>query len=298
MNVNKRRIAGMDRENPCLFEAISRDPTLLITPESKADQVRDLQRWTRYWLFPVLRFSVVILVRLIVLVKRLLPFQFASEKMLNLFGVFFLERVLSPEAERFVLRHFCIESGLINFIARNSGAKEGDVEIVDLLPSSYKDVGEWRGQNAIVRHDRNLFNLFIDLGTAPGVDVANVRPLADLDFRDITIPNVVSSPERRKIINLDLHSSMYLTVVALALFLDEKTAERAVNSFQFDEGLTTCIANLTGDHVFRTWTPLRFATWLGSPTHDAARDLHWHMLVNEYSHTRLLQLAEAKEKLM
>lgn len=292
----EKMIDTTDRDHPCLFEAIRLDPTLSITPASKLDQVRDMQRWSRHWIFPIFRPMASLLVRIIVLIKRLLPFQVSAERILAWFVVSFLERVLSPEAEKFILRHFCIESDLINFIARNSGAKEGDVEIVDLRPMTGKDAGMWKGQNAIVRHDANLFNLFIDLGRAPHVDIENAKPLAELDFSDISEPHVEGT-KRRRFLNLDVQTSLHLTILGLALCLDEKTAERALNSFQFDESLMVCLANLTGDPVFRTWTPFPFQTWLGSPTHDIARDLHWHMLLNEYAHTRLLKLAQKQKEL-
>jgi hypothetical protein len=42
---------------------------------------------------------------------------------------------------------------------------------------------------------------------------------------------------------------------------------------------------------------VKFPTWLGSPTGDAARDLHFHILVHEYAHHRLLALkAEAARR--
>ncbi|GAB3280444.1 hypothetical protein GCM10027589_07390 [Actinocorallia lasiicapitis] len=73
--------------------------------------------------------------------------------------------------------------------------------------------------------------------------------------------------------------------------MDYRTAERAVNSFQLDETLLASIANLTGDQVFRTWTPVKFGNWLGK-SNDVGRDLLWHFMVNEYAHTRLERLRD------
>jgi hypothetical protein len=97
---------------------------------------------------------------------------------------------------------------------------------------------------------------------------------------------VVRHDANRRVLNLDLESALHITVATLAVFMDGETAQRAVNSFQLDESLLAAIANLTGDPTFRTWTPVKFGNWLGH-SGDVGRDLHWHILVNEYAHTRL-----------
>jgi len=80
--------------------------------------------------------------------------------------------------------------------------------------------------------------------------------------------------------------------IFFCLLTTEDEYERAVNSFQLDESLMASIANLTGDLVFRSWTPLRFSPWLAIHR-DVARDLYWHALVHEYAHGRLPRCATA-----
>ena len=106
------------------------------------------------------------------------------------------------------------------------------------------------------------------------------------------VPPLDVEAGRRRWVNLDVQSSMSLMCVVLAWYMDFETAERAINSFQLDESLMAAISDLTGDPVFRTWTPVKFPNWLGT-TGDVARDLLWHFMVHEYAHTRLLALSTA-----
>lgn len=264
------------------------DPTLHVPLDSREIQMRDQQRWTRHFIRPVIRIIAMTVIYVTLFLKRLVPFKLGSEGVLNWLGPRFMRRWASPEALALVLRHFVIESNLINFVVRNAGGD--DVHEVSLHPTRADDLADDHGLNAVARHDANIFNLFIDLGESATADIDTTRPRAELDFSMLTIPLFDLEPEKRRWIKLDLETALHITVAALALFMDGATAERAVNSFQLDESLLACIANLTGDGIFRTWTPVKFPNWLGM-TNNVGRDLHWHMIVNEYAHERLCRLA-------
>ena len=77
--------------------------------------------------------------------------------------------------------------------------------------------------------------------------------------------------------------------VPFCLFTTEGEYERAVNSFQLDEGICAMLAGLTGDPIFRTWTPVHVPAWIAG-CRDVPRELFWHAAVCEYAHTRLEQL--------
>jgi hypothetical protein len=289
------RAGPRNRINPTIWEAMAVDPNLHVTPDSRRSQVANLQRAHRRHTRPVLKVLCMLIVRIALLVKRLVPLPLGSERALNWLCPRFLRRFCSPETLEMVLRHLVIESNLINFVARNSGAD--DVGEVDLHPVRAADVAEHLGrdgsrQNAVVRHDANIFNLIIDLGESATADVHTPRPLDRLDYSMLDIPELDLEPRTRRVMNLDLESALHITVATLAVFMDGATAERAVNSFQLDESLLAAIANLTGDPTFRTWTPIKFGNWLGH-THDVGRDLHWHLLVTEYAHTRLRWIGAA-----
>jgi hypothetical protein len=284
-----------NRQNPSMYEAMAVDPNLHIGPESLARQVRNADTAQRRHLRPVVRLVCRLLILITVVVKRALPSNLGSERVLNWLGPRFLLHWCSPDTLDYILRHFLLETNLVNFVARNCGAD--DVAEVGLLPTRAFDLGEHVDSdgsrlNAVIRHDVNIFNLVIDLGESATADVHTTRPWADLDFSMLTVPEIDLQPEARRRMNLDLESALQLAILVLAVFLDKFTAERAVNSFQLDETLLASIANLTGDSTFRTWAPNKFGNWFGW-TNDIARDFHWHMIVTEYAHTRLQWIAAA-----
>jgi hypothetical protein len=276
-----------------MYEAMAVDPNLHVPPDSRERQVRNFDRAHRMHTRPLVRSVCRVLIALTIMVKRILPFTVQSERALNWLGPRFLLHWCSPDTLEFILRHFAIETNLINFVARNCGAD--DVAEVGLVPLRAADLGEHvdgdgSRLNAVVRHDANIFNLIIDLGESAAADVYEPRPRHELDFSMLTIPEFDLQPRARRWMQLDLESALHISVLTLAVLMDLDTAERAVNSFQLDESLLASIANLTGDPTFRTWTPIKFANWLGW-TDDIGRDFHWHMLVNEYAHTRLEWMA-------
>jgi hypothetical protein len=278
------------RDNPSIWEAMALDPLLHVDDHSRALQVADTRRWTRRHLRPLTRALCMAVVWTALFVKRTVPpLRRGSEAALNRLGPRFLTRWSSPEALELILRHFAIETQLVNFVARNSG---GEVPEVDLLPRRASELGDWHGINAVVRHDANIFNLFIDLGESPTADVHTARPADQLDFSMLEMPAFDLDTGVRRWARLDLQSSLDVIVATLAVFMDHDTAERAVNSLQLDESLLAAIANLTGDPVFRTWTPVTFTNWVGM-SGDVGRDLHWHFLVTEYAHTRLCRMRDA-----
>lgn len=285
-------VEARDRSNPGLFHALRVDPTLPMDPVCVASQVRDAQRWTRRYLLPVVKVLVLVALRLVMMIKRVLPVQLSSQRLLSWGSVFFGRWFASPEAAEFILRHFVIETQVVNFIARNAG--RGSVPEVDLLPTRPEHLGDWEGMNATIRHDVNVFNLLIDLGESEVADVHSRVPLAQLDFGMLSMPDIETRPTAPRLMRLDTYTTLYVSCFWIAFCADEQVLERAINSFQLDESLLTALANLTGDDTFRSWTPVKFPLWLGSPTFDPARDLHWHMLVHEYAYHQLLRLRAAQ----
>lgn len=284
-----------DRDNPSLYDAMTWDPVTPIPAEIRADMATDLQRWTHKFTFPVVRVLVTFAIWVVIFLKRIIPLRLGSERLLSASTMWFARHFASPEAQRIVLRHFNIESQIINFVARNVGreAGPGAVPECDLLPRNTLDMGDWHGRNAVALHDANVMNLFIDLGRS-GVDVDSQRSLSELDFSMLEMPELTVF-DGRKWMRFDLPSVLYISVLMIMVFFDDKTIERAVNSFQFDEPLLGAVANLTGDEALRTLTPVKFTTWLGSPTGDISRDLHWHILAHEMAYERLLRLKRTAE---
>lgn len=282
----------LDRNDPSLFDAIERDPVSAIDPAVRSLMARDLGRRTRLYVYPVVRVLVRLFIFTVILLKRIIPWRLHSHAALSSWSNWLARRFAGPEAQTMMLRHFIIESQLVNFVARNAG--QGRVPEVDLLPTRIEDLGDFKGQNAVALHDANVMNLFIDLGETPEVDVVRRRELQELDFSMLEMPELTIYT-RGQWVNFDLPTVVYLSAALIALFFDDRTIERAVNSFQLDESLLSAIANMTGLESLRALTPLKFTHWVGT-TGDAPRDLHWHMLVHEQAYGMLLRLKALAER--
>lgn len=280
-----------DRDNPSILQAVACDPVSAIEPEIRKLMARDLGGGTRRYVFPVVRVIANLVILTVISLKRAIPVRLYSHRLLSVWTAWFARRFAGPAAQIVMLRHFIIESQLLNFVARN--AARGRVPEVDLLPTRIEELGDFHGANAVALHDANLLNLLIDLGETADVDVETRRPLAELDFSMLEMPEL-SIHRHGQWINFDLSTVIYMSAVMIALFFDDRSIERAVNSFQLDEPLLCAIANMTGEDSLRTLAPIKFTHWLGS-TGDVPRDLHWHILVHEQTYGKLLRLKAKAE---
>lgn len=284
--------AVFDRRDPCWLATMRVDPSLEIDEASMSEQIRDYERPSRRYLLPIVRPLSMLGAHLVLFVKNFLPFEFASQAALISLGSWFLHRFASPETLGIILRHYAIETNLINFVARNCGA--ADVKEVDLLPRTIDDLGDVNGLSSVVQHDINIYNLVLDIGFSKTANVKDKRPLEELDFSCLNIPDFSGAKSRGRWMNLDLDTSLYILLFFLALFLTRRETERAVNSFQLDATLLGFIGNLTGDPAFYAWAPMKYTNWLGK-NWDIGRDLHCHMIANEYAHSRLVRMRDTKQ---
>ena len=275
-----------NRNQPNLYDAFLYAPYISVSKSDQMRQNRDLQRFSRRYFYPLLRIISIPLVKIIIALKRILPF-IGSEYLLNKLGVWFIKRMLSPEAGYYFLQHFHIESNIINFIACNSGYN--NIEKVALYPNNIDELGEHHGVNAILQHDKNLYNLILDLGMATDTGIQTARSSKNLDFSMLQVHDIDIGYEKNRLINLDMDSGLYIMAIFMALFFKDKEIELAITSLQFDESLMLCLSQITGDDRFQQWTPMKFTNWLGY-TSDPVRDLRWHMMTLEYAHHRLIEI--------
>ncbi|WP_018350386.1 DUF6999 family protein [Longispora albida] len=270
-----------DRAGPALWEAILDNHALPFDPATLQAVVRDQRRWTRAWLYPAARLFSRLAVAAIVLGKRLLPFQFTAHRLMDRLCVWFLRRFVAPEAGALLIRHFVIETNLLNFLIANS-AGAGKLPPVTLVPTTLRQLGD----HAVIEHDINVYAVLIALGrTGHGG-----RPAA-LDFSMLTVPPIDAEPGTRRFLRLDIQTALCLMNIPFALCLTSSEYRRAVHSLRLDEPLMALLSAATGDPSFLAWRPAGTAIRVDS-TMDVPRAVYEHAVYCEHAHARLLELSQ------
>ena len=67
-----------DRTNPNTWDALYLDGAIPVDPVAKAHMIRDLKNWTRSYLLLPIKIVANVMLAIILMVKRLLPFQFSN----------------------------------------------------------------------------------------------------------------------------------------------------------------------------------------------------------------------------
>ena len=265
----------METAGSSIWDALAGDPTLHFDRHAlrllEADQSRRSYRYVR----PPARAMSRIAVALITVVKRLVPFQFSHHRLLDRLGIWFMSHFVSEVGGELLLRHFVIETNVLAFIARNCGIGEPT-----LRPTTLDDLDD----NAVIVHDLNLYEVLTSLRGQPLPRPADrTEPL---DFSMLVMDPILPSLKRRQI-RLDLETAMCFMNIMFCLLTTSDEYRRAVHSLQLDESVLACLAELTGDEVFRSWKPSGYIPIVRT-NRDVPRDLFAHAVIHEYIHSRLL----------
>lgn len=268
----------LETSGPGIWAALAGDPSFNFDRRALQLLEADQQRWSHRWVRPPARVLSRVAVAVITLVKRLLPFEFSSHTLLDRLGIWFMSRFVSEEGGELLLRHFVIETNVLAFIARNSGIGEPT-----LRPTTLDGLDD----NAVIVHDLNLYEVLAAMGNRrlPRPDDRD-RPL---DFSMLEIDPIEPAPERR-VLRLDLETGMCFMNIMFCLLTTSDEYRRAVHSLQLDESVLACVAELTGDDVFRSWKPAGYIPIVRT-NRDVPRDLFAHAVIHEYIHERLLDHA-------
>jgi hypothetical protein len=248
-------------------------------PEPRFDQrvvellARDRRRWTRRWLHRPASVASRVLVALICLLKRLLPFQFAAHAAMDRLCIWFLRRCVSPEAGELLVRHFVVETNLLNVLVDNA---PGDLPRVELLPTSLAELGD----GAVIQHDLNVYDLVRDLGEPEGAP----------DLSALEVPAIDPERATRRFLNLDIETALCCMNVPFAWCLTAEEYRRAVGSLELDDTLLACLADLAGDAALRSWRPE------GYLARDVPRAVYAHAVLCEHAHTRLRELRDRRDQ--
>lgn len=270
---------------PRLWDLMLVDPSVRMDPDTLRLVVQDQRRASRAYLYPWFRILSRITVTCIVIGKRLLPLQLRAHATMDWLCVWFLRRFVAPDAVRLLIRHFIVETDLLNFVVRNACIP--GLDEVQLRPTALADLGN----RAVIEHDLNVYRVLSKVGAA--------GPLASrerdgLDFSMLDVP--VTDPEEgsRRLMNLDIQTALCMMNIPFALCLTGSEYRRAVHSLALDTSLLSVLAALTGDSVFlgsvflgrrNGVQPLRLDTNI-----DVPLTVYEHAIICEYAHARLRKL--------
>ena len=265
------------RSDPSMWEAIYADPSVPIDRALMQQIIRDQRRISRRWLYPVARVVSRVLVAIISVIKRVLPFRWMPLSMMDALCVWFLRRFVSVDAVELLIRHFVIETNLVNFIIRNTAV---DFAPVTLRPEKLSELGE----HAVVEHDINVYDVLIAL------DGVTLTPPASLDFSQLDIPQLDAEPGRWRPVGLDIQTALCLMNIPFSTALNLEEYRRAVHSMRFDDSFLEILAVICDDDTFRHWKVGGLSIWMDSNV-DVPRMVYKHALLCEYAHARLVKLA-------
>jgi hypothetical protein len=273
-----------------LWEVVTADPAIGMDRATLRLVISDQRRPSRALLYPWVRVLSRVAVTVIVVGKRVCPVRFSAHAAMDRMCLWFLRRFVSPDAVTLLIRHFIVETNLLNFCLANAGTPGRSA--VGLRPVTLSGLGN----RAVIEHDLNVYRVLSDLGQA-GVPA---RPPggrggwqdSDLDFGMLEVPEIDPEPGTRRLANLDIQTALCLMNIPFAFCLTPGEYRRAVHSLRLDTSLLNVLADLTGDDTFLRWRtalpPVRVDTSI-----DVPATVYEHALVCEYALARLGQIRDA-----
>ena len=268
------------KSDPSMWEAIYADPSVPLDRALMQQIIRDQRRVSRRWLYPIARVFSRVVVAIISVIKRVLPFRWMPLPMMDFLCVWFLRRFVSVDAVELLIRHFVIETNLVNFIIRNTAV---DIEPVTLRPEKLRELGE----QAVVEHDVNVYDVLIALDGVP------LTPPKALEFTQLDIPPLDAEPHRWRPMGLDIQTALCFMNIPFSSALKLEEYRRAVHSMRFDDSFLEILAIICDDDTFRHWKAGGLSIWMDSNV-DVPRMVYKHALICEYAHARLVKLASGE----
>jgi Family of unknown function (DUF6999) len=266
-----------------LWEVMAVDPSIPVDRATLRLVIRDQRRASRALLYPWIRVLSRVAVTIIVGGKRIFPIRFSAHATMDRMCLWFLRRFVSPAAVALLIRHFIVETNLLDFCVQN--APVPGLAAVDLRPVTLSGLGD----RAVIEHDLNVYRVLFGLGSA-GVPAQQHR--GDLDFGMLEVPEVDPEPGTRRLLNLDIQTALCLMNIPFAFCLTPAEYRRAVHSLRLDASLLSVLASLTGDDTFLGWRTALPAARVDSNV-DVPAMVYEHALICEYALGRLCQIRDA-----
>jgi hypothetical protein len=258
------------------------DPSIPVDRATLRLVISDQRRLSRTFVYPWLRILSRLAVTAIVPAKRACPVRFAAPASMDRMCLWFLRRFVSPDAVSLLIRHFIVETNLLNFCVRNAGLP--DSAQAALRPTALAGLGN----RAVIEHDLNVYRVLLALGRA-GPPAR--RDQGGLDFGMLDVPAVDPEPKARRLLRLDIQTALCLMNIPFAFCLTPGQYRRAVHSMRLDTSLLTVLAGLTGDATFLGWRAGPLPVRVDSNA-DVPAMVYEHAVLCEYAHARLCQLRD------
>jgi len=260
-----------------MWEAIYADPSIPLEKSVIRMIIDDQRRVSRRWLYPYARFLSRVLVAALSLIKRVAPGRWMTLTTMDTLCLWFLRRFVAPDAVELLIRHFVVETNLVNFIINNTEAR---IEPVTLRPTTLEGLGD----NAVIEHDVNVYDLLIAL------EGVRVDAPDQLDFTGVEMPALDPERNRRRIFQLDIQTALCLMNIPFCVALSLEEFRRAIHSLRFDDSFLEILAAVCEDETFKHWKMGGLSLWMDTNV-DVPQLVYRHALVCEYAHARLVTLA-------
>jgi hypothetical protein len=275
--------ASSAASGPSIWDVMAVDPAIPMDRATLRLVIADQRRPSRALLYPWVRVLSRVAVTLIVGGKRICPIRFSAHATMDRMCLWFLRRFVSPAAVALLIRHFIVETNLLNFCVRNT--RVPGLGAVGLRPRTLSGLGD----GAVIEHDLNVYRVLFALGSA-GAPARAHR--GDLDFGMLEVPEVDPEPGTRRLLNLDIQTALCLMNIPFACCLTPGEYRRAVHSLRLDASLLTVLAALTGDDTFLGWRAALPPVRTDSNA-DVPALVYEHAVVCEYALARLCQIRDS-----
>ncbi|WP_367847523.1 hypothetical protein [Rhodoferax sp. WC2427] len=278
-----------DPSDPSPWLALYLDQSTPLPDHVKQAWLEDSSSASRQFLLPFVRPLARTCIVLIQVVKAFMPRGWAASKLLHQLLAEGLKRLVSPEANWLVMRHFHMGGQILEFIAKNAPTPVATHPLQPLTLDDLKD-------ETFLKHDLNLFNFVIRLNQTLRDAGQRLQFVEKPDFSMVVEPplTVEQFPHGRWN-KVDLQTAIECFTPIYQLFLTDNDFWRAANSLQLDETIgiyTATILNapqhlilLNNKHPLVPLSTLR-----------AGHRLVVHGLSTEMLHALLMELKAAQAR--
>lgn len=276
-----------DRNDPDAWLAVETDMSLPMDPMAKSAWVKDSSRWSRQFLFPIVKPFMKLLMGLLQVYKFFFPKALTSSLLLHRIIVKGLKTFVTPEGNYLLIRHFHLGSQVLDFLKDN--VPEVELETVGLYPMTIDDFKD----NLILKHDINLYNFVIDFNRELKEKKVKLAQRSSINFNSLSQPNITPADLPNGTFNIiDIQTAIEIILPLFQLLLTDREFWRSTHSLQLDETIGLYFAQLLGLHnrlhLVNNRHPL-----VPVSTGEAGHRLALHSLSTEVLHGMLMELKKS-----